>query len=326
MNLKFTHPVSKPSRVTYDSLAALARQGLGKSGLSPAEAAEVRAAVERHRQRQLARKQGPRDPLTDPERQLWRLHKILQGEQGPIYRILRRHYRIPHSRRIDTARTHLIMAFGTPSPSVRTYTDEVWHHKKHWKATRLWLFLTVSTSWWVDVYRAGLAEVGGLLTLSAKQVAQDAWAASWLVQGRGYDFRVQSGYIVRAADGTYAHARSLERARAIADGRTKVWGEKLRQAHARRRAEAQARLRELCDQLAGMTRSQIIDEFGDVPISIKDSVRAGNCLDGTRKWCNEWTDGHTSGTIQDALESGAPLDECLLRALAVAIARWLASA
>jgi hypothetical protein len=27
MNLRFTHPVSKPSRVTYDSLSALARQG-----------------------------------------------------------------------------------------------------------------------------------------------------------------------------------------------------------------------------------------------------------------------------------------------------------
>ena len=73
MNLEFVHPVSKPSRITYDSLSALARQGLGKSRLNPAEADEVRAAIERHRQRRLAREQAPRDPLAEEGRWLRRL-------------------------------------------------------------------------------------------------------------------------------------------------------------------------------------------------------------------------------------------------------------
>jgi hypothetical protein len=212
------------------------------------------------------------------------------------------------------------------APAVHTNQYAVWHHKNPWRATELHVTLTVPVNWRVSVYASGLADAGGLLTLSAKQIAEDAWAASWLVQGRGYDFRVQSGYIVRAADGTYAHGRTLQSARAIADGRTKVWGEKLRQAHARKRAEAQARLRELRDRLAGMTRGQIVAAFGDVLICLRDSLRAGNCPDGTRQWINRWADGRTSGTVRDVLDTGAPLDEYLLRAIAVAIARQHASA
>jgi len=324
MNLRFTHPVSKPSRITYDALSALARQGLGKSRLNPAEAEEVRAAVERHKQRQLAREQAPRDPLAEEGRWLRRLQEILQDESGPMWRILCRHYRLPYSRWVDEAGTNFKVRFGPPA--VYADTSVVWHHKKPWRATELWLTLTVPTSWRSSVLAAGLADAGGLLTLSATQIAEDAWEASWLTQGRGYDFRVEHGYIVRAADGTYAHARSLARARAIADGRAKVWAEKIRQTYARRRAEAQARLRELRDQLASMTRSQILAAFGDVPISLRDSIRAGNCPDGTRSWINKWADGRTSGTVRDVLGTGAPLDEYLLRALAVAIARQGASA
>ena len=319
MNLRFAYPVSKPSRVTYDSLSALTRQGLGKSRLNPAEAEEVRAAVERHKQRQRAREQAPRDPLAEEGRWLRRLQDTLQDVHGPIYRILHEHYRMPYSHWVDAAGTRLTVRFGTPSVSVAT--DTVWHHNKPWRATRLRMTLTIPTDWRVNVHRAGLANAGGLLTLAAKQVAEDAWEASWLTQGRGYDFRVERGYIVRAADGTYAHGRTLKSARAIADGRTRVWGERVRQAHARKRAEAQARLRELRDQLAGMTRGQILAAFGDVPISIKDSVRAGNCDLGTRQWCARWVDGRTSGTVRDVLESDAPLDEYLMRALTVAIAR-----
>jgi len=320
MNLRFTHPVSKPSRVTYDALAALARQGLGKSRLNPAEAAEVRAAIERHKQRQRAREQAPRDPLAKSGRWLRRLNKKMVDV---IYRILHDHYRMPSARWVDEAGTYLTVSFSSPSVSVQKY--EVWHRKHPWRATKLQMTLGVSVSWRADVYCAGLAKAGGLLTLAAKQVAEDAWEASWLVQGRGYDFGIERGYIVRAADGTYAHGRTLKSARAIADGRTKVWGEKLRQAHARKRAEAQARLRELRDQLAGMTRGQIIAAFGDVPISLRDSLRAGNCPDGTRSWINKWADGRTSGTVSNVLNTGAPLDEYLLRALAVAIARQRAS-
>jgi len=324
MNLKFVHPVSKPSRVTYDALAALARQGLGKSRLNPAEAAEVRAAIERHKQRQRAREQAPRDPLAESWRWLRRLKETLEDVQGPIYRILHKCYRMPHSRWVDKAGTELEVKFGTPAVYTNQYA--VWHHRKPWRATELHITLTLPTNWRVSVYCAGLADAGGLLTLSAKQVAEDAWEATWLVQGRGYDFRVQSGYIVRAADGTYAHGRTLKAARAIADGRTRVWGERLRQAHARKRAEAQARLRELYSKLTNMSREQIIAAFGDVPINLRDSIRAGNCELGTRQWCARWVDGRTSGTVRDVLNSGAPLGEYLLRTITVAIARQRASA
>ena len=322
MNLKFVHPVSKPYRirVTYDSLSALARQGLGKSRLSPAEAEEVRAAVERHKQRQLAREQAPRDPLAESWRWLRHLQNILQDESGPIYRILHRCYRMPYSRWVDRAGTELTIKFGAPAVYASQYA--VWHRRKPWKATELHMTLTVPFNWRSSVLAAGLADAGGLLTLAAEQVAQDAWQASWLVQGRGYDFRVESGYIVRCADGTYAHARTLQHARAIADKRAKAWAERI-QSEERKRAEAQvqARLRELRDQLASMTREQIADAFGDMPITIHDSIRAGNCQDGTRQWCARWTNGRTSGTIREALATGAPLDEYMLRALTVAIAR-----
>jgi len=320
MNLKFANPVTKPSRITYDSLSALARQGLGKKRLSPAEAEEVRAAVERHQQRQIE----PTRIVAKPGRFLRRLENILQSESGPIYRIIDRRYFVPCSRWIDEARLNLTVKIGHPSVRVEQHT--VWHHRRPWKGTKLNITLSVPSNWRSSVLAAGLADAGGLLTLSAQQVAEDAWEASWLVQGRGYEFRVERGYIVRAADGTYAHGRSLKSARAIADGRTKMWGEKLRQAHARKRAEAQARLRELRDQLASMTRGQIVAAFGDTPISLRDSLRAGNCPDGTRSWINKWADGRTSGTIRDVLETGAPLDEYLMRALAVAIARQGASA
>jgi len=315
MNLKFVNPVTKPSRITYDSLSALARQGLGKSRLSPSEAAEVRAAIERHKQRQLK----PTRFVAEPGRFLRRLERILQDESGPIYRILHRHYFVPCSRWIDKARTNLTVRIGQPAVHVDKYT--VWHRKRPWKGTELYITLSVPSNWRSSVLSAGLADAGGLLTLAAEQVAQDAWQATWLVQGRGYDFRVEHGYIVRAPDGTYAHARTLKRARAIADGRAKIWAEKIRQTYARRRAEAQVRLRELRSTLANMSREQIIAAFGDTPISLSDSIRAGNCPDGTRQWCARWADGRSSGTILEALATGAPLDEYMLRALTVAIAR-----
>jgi len=210
MKLRFTHPVSKPYRirVTYDALAAMVRQGLGKSRLNPAEAAEVRAAIERHKQRQRAREQAPRDSLAASGRFLRRLERILQDESGPIYRILHRHYFVPNSRWIDKARTNLTVRIGQPAVHVDKYT--VWHHKHPWKGTELYITLSVPSNWRSSVLAAGLAEAGGLLTLSAKQVAEDAWEASWLTQGRGYDFRVERGFIVRAADGTYAHGRTLK--------------------------------------------------------------------------------------------------------------------
>jgi hypothetical protein len=315
MNLRFSHPVRKPSRVTYDSLAALARQGLGKSRLGPAEAAEVRAAIERHKQRQLAKPCR----IVQPGYFLRRLENILESESGPIYRIICRHYFVPHSRWIDKARTNLTVRIGQPAVHVDKYT--VWHRKHPWKGTELYITLSVPSNWRSSVLAAGLADAGGLLTLSAKQVAEDAWEASWLVQGRGYEFRVERGFIVRAPDGTYAHARTLKRARAIADGRAKLWAEKIRQTYARKRAEAQARLRELRSTLAGMAREQIVAAFGDIPISLNDSIRAGNCPDGTRQWINKWADGRTTGTVREVLETGAPLDEYLIRALTVAIAR-----
>ena len=313
MNLKFAYPVHKPYRihVTYDSLAALARQGLGKSRLSPAEAAEVRAAVERHKQRQLAREQAPRDPLAKSGRFLLRLERILQSDESPIWRILCIHYRLPSSRWIDGAGTDLTVKIG--EPEVYTSKNTVWHHRKPWRGTALDITIFVPANWRSSVLAAGLADAGGLLTLSATRVAEDAWEASWLAQGRGYEFWVEHGYIVRVVDGTYVHSRSLKRARAIADERAKAWVEKIR-------------LRELRDTLSSMTREQIATTFGDVPITLHDSIRAGNCSVGTRQWCARWADGRTSGTIRDVLETGAPLDEYLMRAITVAIARQRASA
>jgi hypothetical protein len=310
MNLEFVHPVSKPSRITYDSLSALARQGLGKSRLSPAEAAEVRAAVERHRQRQRAREQGPRDPLAKSGRFLRRLERILEDESGPIWRILCRHYRLPSSRWIDGAGTDLTVKIG--KPEVYTNKSTVWHHRRPWRGTALDITIFVPANWRSSVLAAGLADAGGFLTLSATRIAEDAWEADWLAQGRGYEFWVEHGYIVRVVDGTYVHSFSLKRARAIAEERAKAWLEKIR-------------LRELRDTLSSMTREQIATTFGDVPITLHDSIRAGNCSIGTRQWCTRWADGRTSGTIRDVLETGAPLDEYLMRAITVAIARQRAS-
>ena len=159
-------------------------------------------------------------------------------------------------------------------PEIYTSKSTVWHDRKPWQGTALDITLFVPANWRSSVLAAGLAEAGGFLTLSAKQVAEDAWEASWLVQGRGYEFYVESGYIVRAVDGTYVHSRSLKRARAIAEERAKAWVKKIC-------------LRELRDTPAGMTREQIAVTFGDVPIIMNDSVKAGNCSVGTRQWCNK---------------------------------------
>ena len=306
MNLKFANPVTKPSRITYDSLSALARQGLGKSRLSPAEAAEVRAAVERHKQRQLK----PTRFVAEPGRFLRRLERILQSDESPIWRILCIHYRLPSSRWIDGAGTDLTVKIG--KPEVYTNKSTVWHHRRPWRGTALDITILVPANWRSSVLAAGLADAGGFLTLSATRIAEDAWEADWLAQGRGYEFWVEHGYIVRAVDGTYVHSFSLKRARAIADERAKAWVEKIR-------------LRELRDTLSSMTREQIATTFGDVPITLHDSIRAGNCSIGTRQWCARWADGRTSGTIRDVLETGAPLDEYLMRAITVAIARQRAS-
>ncbi|MHB8147509.1 MAG: hypothetical protein ACYDGM_09675 [Vulcanimicrobiaceae bacterium] len=73
--------------------------------------------------------------------------------------------------------------------------------------------ITVPINWRVQVQRAGLAEVGGMLTLRAIRLDSptpgiEAWDASWLVQRRGTALAVESGCIVRQGDVT-AHGCTL---------------------------------------------------------------------------------------------------------------------
>ena len=164
-------------------------------------------------------------------------------------------------------------------------------HRNHGPTKIVSIHVDVTPEWG-DVSAAGLATVGGMLTLTATPVESPpgyaAWEASWVERGRGHNVRVVGGVIVAAPgrDTEYAHADD------VAHGVSLL----------RRRAKAAAKTE------AQRTGADLLGHL-DVHVTLADSRAAGNCETGTRSWCaRAGLDADAGATVRevlDALAAGA---------------------
>lgn len=201
---------------------------------------------------------------------------------------------------------------GATSTSARGWDNSL-PGSYRYPATSSHVEVTVSTTWLRDVYLRGLAEVGGLTTLSAEPVlgwavdlpGVEVYAATWVEQSRGVEVRVGHGFIVRR--GTWSHhAQSLAGARrAVAEQTAR---------------EGETALRSLDGAWSAVVRRGLEEQS----VSLATSTRAGNCEAGTRDWVARYMPDRTEATLREvytaARESG-DRTEYVARVLALVVRR-----
>jgi hypothetical protein len=132
--------------------------------------------------------------------------------------------------------------------------------------------ITVPVDWRVRVLAAGLADAGGMLTLSAQRLdcrieGVALYSATWVEQGRGYSVHVIEGFIAKAGELDY-HATTQEDAlRGIA---RKVRG------HQTWLSDYASSKEEFVSRYA---------RYGTLRVSLNDAYAVGACEFGVRSWC-----------------------------------------
>lgn len=299
MNIRVKSPEKKLTNVTYDSLAELIRATTGKKRLSPTEVAEVRAAVQRHRDRQAA----PTHPEERGGRflQMYR-EKVAKRIRGLFFR----HYRTPSGRWVG-GEVDIDVHFAPRWQDVFGGSDTfvTWHKRHAWQGRNLDVCLTVHEDWERTVESEGIATAGGMLTLAAQRVSDGVWHAKWLRQGRGFEVITEKGYIARAADGSYAHAKTLDAALRLA----------------RQRVAQGREITQIYEHLKTLAPAEIAERYGHIRVSVADSIRGGNCKSGTHHWIERYAGGRTKGTIDELLQIARAPGYHVLRAIAAAVAR-----
>ena len=145
---------------------------------------------------------------------------------------------------------------------------------KGWSASEDHHAITVPKDWRVRVERKGLANLGGMMTLDAHPLVPDGdvlvYAATWARQGRGFDVKVDHGYIAMLCR-EHFHAETAQAA--IKGVRRKV---KSIGAPARTAVSPYA-----------LTVDAFVSRYAkrDVMVSVSDAQESGSCDFGIRSWC-----------------------------------------
>lgn len=90
-------------------------------------------------------------------------------------------------------------------------SERVWSDNKKWSGLNSIHRVGVLFSWKSQVERRGLAVVDNKLTLDAVEIAPDTFDAVWVVQGRGFELKVQRGTI-RKRGGLWVHSKKVKAA------------------------------------------------------------------------------------------------------------------
>lgn len=150
--------------------------------------------------------------------------------------------------------------------------------------------IAVAPGWIADVYRAGISEADGLLTLAATEVAQDAsdvrvWDAHWLMQGRGYALQAQRGYIaeVRDARGLIFRFHASTPSAAICGARRK----RQATADAGDRRKTRTGSPQSLSGLAALSLSRLAVLHPDLIVRVSDARATGSCYPGIQSWCQQ---------------------------------------
>jgi hypothetical protein len=135
--------------------------------------------------------------------------------------------------------------------------------------------ITAPRDWRVRVQRVGLANVDGMVTLDAGRLegapdGVDLFAATWLVQGRGYSVTVERGYIARQGSTAY-HGKTAQQA--LSGLRRKLtaagWSATVR-----------------ATSLETLLRRMTDADLDRLDVRVSDARAEGACEYGIRSWCH----------------------------------------
>jgi hypothetical protein len=258
----------------YESAARFTRDRLNITRLSPQQKAEIQAAVEKHNQRQGIRLFYQQNEMA----------KLLTKRDirvaGAVTPIVKKLYRMATSSWAGGCTSISINV--SQQPDARGETQKVWSKNGKWSGRNLYLCVNVQPAWRKYIASVpGLPEAGGMLTTHAVQIKDDCWQASWVRQGRGYDLVAESGYIVRIGE-QFFHGKTEEAARKVAKNR--------------------AAFDKVSEHLRAITTvDQLIAQFGSLVVKRSDSLRSGNCQEGTDNWIELHFPGQDEATIKELL-------------------------
>lgn len=244
--------------------------------------------------------------------------------------LYRRHYRLAASGWVGG--NNRITVEIAEEPNADVTSRKVWHRRRNWSGTDLEVRLAIGSDWRRSVADRGLAVLDGLLTTHAGSVVADgeieAFPASWIRRGRGLSVRAETGWIARhRPSGTAYHLPGGEAAEAVAALRRKLRGQAIPQAEKdeRRRLRNEAhrdRLHRLFEKLA----RHDLAEVGEVVVTRRDSIKAGNCEPGTDQFIDEFFPGRASATIAEIATTVGRVDVTNLDEVRLTLARQIASA
>lgn len=256
--------------------------------------------------------------------------KHKQPVEQEVADLYRAHYRLASSGWVGGENSIKVVIGDEPQATARSRT--VWHRKHSWSGTNLDVRITISRSWRRSVRARGLVVLDGLLTTHAGSVTRsddiEAYPAAWVRQGRGLSVRSQSGWIAYHRESrTSFHLPGGDAARAVAALRRKMRNQAVpqeeRDERRRRRQEARrARLERLVEKLA---RFKLAD-VGEVVVTRRDSLRAGNCEPGTDQFIDRFFPDRTSATIAEIATAVGRTDLTELNEQHLTLARQIAAA
>lgn len=167
------------------------------------------------------------------------------------------------------------------TPSASGTSSRAWSSNGKWTGLDAAFAVHVQRYWLSRINTVtGLADAGGMLTTHAEAVASDAWKATWVKQGRGFELKTESGFIVRVGD-QFFH------------GKTEV--------SARKVAAKQAQFARVSEKLRAVSLDQLVAEFGSLKVRVSDSTRAGNCKEGTEQWAAVHCDGCEELSVREII-------------------------
>lgn len=156
----------------------------------------------------------------------------------------------------------------------------------------------------------------------------EAYPAAWVRQGRGLSVRSETGWIAyHRASPTAYHLPCGDAARAVAALRRKMRNQAIpqeeRDERRRRRQEARrSRLERLMEKLARFDLADV----GEVAVTRRDSIRAGNCEPGTDQFIDRFFPDRTSATIAEIAAAVGHTDLTELDEQHLTLARQIAAA
>jgi hypothetical protein len=128
----------------------------------------------------------------------------------------------------------------------------------------------------------------GMIALWAEKEFEEngdeCWAAKWVRKGQGISLVTEYGFILRRGNET-AHGKTIGACRGVL-----------------KRRETEKGLEKKESRLMQMLRDNNPNGYSDISVRISDSIKAGNCQEGTLAFRDRFFPGQESATVSEILE------------------------